>query len=91
VDAWPDWILAVVMFVRSLKIVAQTGYSLIGVFNRRLDEIFVSVPRKWDDASKTRRVRVRQVREKTASELLLSVKCGRLVTFSRSGMTANPH
>jgi hypothetical protein len=32
----------------SLKIAVQRGYSFVGVFNRRLDEIFVGVLRKWD-------------------------------------------
>jgi len=53
-DAWPNRILSVVMFVWSLRIAVQRGYSFVGVFNRRLDEIFVGVLRKWDEALKTR-------------------------------------
>jgi hypothetical protein len=53
-DAWPNRILSVVMFIWSLKIAVQLGHSFIGVFNRRLDEIFVGVLRKWDNGWKAR-------------------------------------
>jgi hypothetical protein len=53
-DAWPNRILSVVMFLWSLKIAVRLGYSFVGVFNRRLDEIFVGVLRKWDATWKAR-------------------------------------
>jgi len=56
-DAWPNRILSVVMFLWSLKIAVRLGYSFVGVFNRRLDEIFVGVLRKWDNTLKTRLAR----------------------------------
>jgi len=51
-DAWPNRILSVVMFLWSLKIAVRLGYSFVGVFNRRLDEMFVAVLRKWNTSLK---------------------------------------
>ena len=52
-DAWPNRILSVVMFLWSLTIALRLGYSFVGVFNRHLDEKFVGVLRKWNAALKT--------------------------------------
>jgi len=43
-----------VLFVWSLRIAVQQGYSFVGVFNRRLDEKFVGVLRQWTAAWKAR-------------------------------------
>ena len=51
-DAWPNRILSVAMFLWSLKIAVRLGYSFVGVFNRRLDEMFVAVLRKWNTSLK---------------------------------------
>lgn len=55
-DAWPNRLLSVAMFVWSLRLAVQRGYSFVGVFNRRLDEIFVGVLRKWDNTWKAHKV-----------------------------------
>jgi hypothetical protein len=44
----------VVLFVWSLQIAVQRGYSFVGVFNRWLDEKFVRVLRQWTAAWKAR-------------------------------------
>ena len=54
-DAWPNRILSVVMFLWSLKIAARLGYSFVRVFNRRLDEIFVGILRQWNARWEARR------------------------------------
>ena len=51
-DAWRNRILSAVLFVWSLQIAVQRGYSFVGVFNRRLDEKFVGVLRQWSAAWK---------------------------------------
>jgi hypothetical protein len=53
-DSWFNEILSVVLFVWSLRIAVQQGYSFVGVFNRRLDEKFVGVLRQWTAAWKAR-------------------------------------
>jgi hypothetical protein len=53
-DAWRNRILSAVLFVWSLQIAVQRGYSFVGVFNRRLDEKFVAVLRQWTAAWKAR-------------------------------------
>jgi hypothetical protein len=55
-DAWRNRILSAVLFVWSLQIAVQLGYSFVGVFNRRLDEKFVGVLRQWNVAWKARLV-----------------------------------
>ena len=49
-DAWPNRILSVVMFVWSLRLAVRLGYSFVGVFSRRLDKVFIGVLRKWNAA-----------------------------------------
>jgi hypothetical protein len=47
VDAWPNRLLTVGLFGWSLWLAARCGDSFVGVFNRRLDGVFVRVLRKW--------------------------------------------
>jgi hypothetical protein len=46
-DAWPNRIFSVVLFGFCIHVGIKKGYSFIAVFNRRIDEIFVSILRKW--------------------------------------------
>jgi hypothetical protein len=46
-DAWPNRLLTVTLFFWSLRLAVQVGDSFVGVFNHRLDGIFVNVLRKW--------------------------------------------
>ena len=46
-DAWPNRLLTVGLFVWSLWLAVERGYSFVGVFSRRLDRVFVEVLRKW--------------------------------------------
>jgi hypothetical protein len=46
-DAWPLRLLTVTMFFAALWLAVRRGYSFVGVFNRRVDEVFVRVLRKW--------------------------------------------
>jgi len=48
--AWPNRVLTVVLFLWGLAVAVQRGYSFVGVFNRRLDSIFVTVLSGWRDA-----------------------------------------
>jgi hypothetical protein len=47
-DAWPNRLLTVGLFVWALWLAVERGYSFVGVFSRRLDRIFVDVLRKWN-------------------------------------------
>jgi hypothetical protein len=46
-DAWPNRLLTVGLFVWALWLAVERGYSFVGVFSRRLDRVFVDVLRKW--------------------------------------------
>lgn len=46
-DAWPNRLLTIGLFVWALWLAVERGYSFVGVFSRRLDGVFVSVLRKW--------------------------------------------
>jgi inner membrane protein len=46
-DAWPNRLLTVALFFWSLWIAVKLGDSFVGVFNRRLDRVFIGVLRKW--------------------------------------------
>jgi LexA-binding, inner membrane-associated putative hydrolase len=46
-DAWPNKVISVALFVGCIWVSTRTGDSFVGVFNRRLDAIFVGVLRKW--------------------------------------------
>ena len=46
-DSWPNRLLTVCLFAWALWLAVQLGYSFVGVFNKRLDRVFVGVLRKW--------------------------------------------
>jgi len=46
-DAWPNRLLTVALFGWALWLAVQKGDSVVGVFNRKADAVFVSVLRKW--------------------------------------------
>ena len=46
-DAWPNRVLSIALFLWALWLAVQKGYSFVGVFSRRLDQTFVQVLRKW--------------------------------------------
>ncbi len=52
---WPldslfNRLLSVSLFAWALWLAVPLGYSFVGVFSRRLDQIFVGVLRKWHDS-----------------------------------------
>src|SRR2546428_5564833 len=49
-DAWPNRLLSVVLFLWGLCVAVRRGDSFVGVFNRRVDSVFVGVLRGWKDA-----------------------------------------
>lgn len=46
-DGWINRLLSVSLFVWALWLAVRLGHSFVGVFNRRLDQVFVAVLRKW--------------------------------------------
>jgi inner membrane protein len=46
-DCWPNRLLTVALFAWALWLAVPRGYSFVGVFNRRVDQVFVRVLRKW--------------------------------------------
>jgi hypothetical protein len=46
-DAWPNRLLTVCLFAWALWLAVRLGYSFVGVFSKRLDQVFVGVLRKW--------------------------------------------
>jgi len=48
--------LSVALFLWALWLPVRLGYSVVGVFNRRADQVFVGVLRKWHDALMRRSV-----------------------------------
>jgi hypothetical protein len=54
-DGWFNRYLTVALFCWALWLPVRLGYSVVGVFNRRADEAFVGVLRKWHDAWTRRR------------------------------------
>jgi len=46
-DGWQNRYLSVALFFWALWLATELGHSFVGVFNRRADEIFVGVLRKW--------------------------------------------
>lgn len=46
-DAWRNRLLTLALFIWALWLAPRRGYSFVGVFNRRLDGVFVGVLRKW--------------------------------------------
>jgi hypothetical protein len=49
-DSWINRLLSVALFFWALWLAVPRGYSFVGVFNRRLDGIFVGVLSKWHAA-----------------------------------------
>ena len=46
-DGWQNRTIGCVLFVWALWLAIERGHSVIGVFNRRIDSVFVGVLRKW--------------------------------------------
>jgi hypothetical protein len=46
-DSWRNRLLTVTLFFWSLWLAVPLGHSFVGVFNRKADQIFVTVLRKW--------------------------------------------
>ena len=46
-DAWRNRLFTLALFLSALWLALPRGYSYVGVFNRRLDDVFVGVLRKW--------------------------------------------
>jgi inner membrane protein len=53
--AWPNRLLTVGLFLWILWEAVQRGHSVVGVFSRRADAVFVRVLRGWKDAWVKRR------------------------------------
>jgi LexA-binding, inner membrane-associated putative hydrolase len=49
-DSWINRYLTVALFLYALWLPVRLGYSVVGVFNRRADQAFVAVLRKWHAA-----------------------------------------
>ncbi|WP_160164654.1 hypothetical protein [Pedosphaera parvula] len=49
-DGWQNRIIAVTLFVWALWLASEREDSVVGVFNRRADRVFVGVLRKWRNA-----------------------------------------
>ena len=46
-DGWQNRVIAISFFMGTLWMGARLGHSVVGVFNRRADAVFVAVIRKW--------------------------------------------
>jgi len=46
-DSWINRVITVALFFWSLWLAIPLGYSFVSVFNRKVDEIFLAVLRKW--------------------------------------------
>ena len=55
-DGWFNRYLSVALFLWALWLPLRLGYSVVGVFNRRADQVFVGVLRKWHDTLMRRSV-----------------------------------
>ncbi len=49
-DGWQNRIISVALFLGVLWMAMRRGDSVVGVFNRRADGVFVGILRKWRDA-----------------------------------------
>jgi hypothetical protein len=49
-DGWVNRLLSVFLFFWALFLATELGHSFVGVFNRRLDAIFVGVLCRWRTA-----------------------------------------
>ena len=56
-DSWINRLLTLGLFAWAILLAVRLGHSFVGVFNRRLDAIFVSALRKWRDDWNQRRWR----------------------------------
>ena len=54
-DGWFNRYLSAALFVWALWMPVRLGHSVVGVFSRRADQVFVGVLRKWHDAWLRRR------------------------------------
>ncbi len=54
-DSWINRYLTVALFVWALWLPVRLGYSVVGVFSGRADQVFVGVLRKWHDGWTRRR------------------------------------
>jgi inner membrane protein len=54
-DGWFNRYFTVVLFLWALWLPLRLGYSVVGVFSRRADEVFVGVLRKWHASVTSRR------------------------------------
>jgi len=46
-DAWQNRVISVILFLWSLGLAIKLGDSFVGVFNHKLDRVFVGVLRRW--------------------------------------------
>lgn len=53
-DVWPNRVFTLVLFYYCLKLPLTMGDSVVGVFNRRADVVFVGVLRNWSRMLSTR-------------------------------------
>ncbi len=49
-DGWPNRLISVVLMFACLVLPLRLGHSVVGVFNRRADRVFVQVLRRWQAA-----------------------------------------
>ena len=49
-DSWMNRYLTVALFLWALWLPVRLGHSVVGVFSRRADQVFVGVLRKWHNA-----------------------------------------
>jgi len=54
-DSWINQYLTVALFLWALWLPVRLGYSVVGVFSRRADQVFVGVLRKWYKRWESRR------------------------------------
>jgi hypothetical protein len=56
-DGWQNRYISVALFAAALWIPIRRGESVVGVFNRRADEVFVRTLRKWKNQTLSIRTR----------------------------------
>ena len=49
-DGWQNRLIFLALFVWAICLAVALGRSFVGVFNRRVDKVFVGVLRKWHEA-----------------------------------------
>ncbi len=55
IDGWPNRLLSLALLLGVLVLAVRRGDSVLGVFNRRIDQVFVGVLRQWHGALTQRR------------------------------------